>query len=55
MNFLGRDGYAQLVADAMSTAEEIADFVAAHGDLAVVSDPDTCLLATESTTEAVNP
>jgi hypothetical protein len=55
MNFLGRDGYAQLVADAMGAAEEIADFVAAHGDLTVVSDPGMCLLATESTTEAVNP
>jgi glutamate/tyrosine decarboxylase-like PLP-dependent enzyme len=54
MSFLGRDGYRQLVADAMGAAEEIADHVAAHDALAVVSDPDMCLLAIESTVPDLN-
>ncbi|WP_254840374.1 pyridoxal phosphate-dependent decarboxylase family protein [Natronomonas marina] len=54
MNFLGRDGYEHLVADAMGAAEEIADHVAGHDDLAVVSDPDMSLLAIESTSADVN-
>jgi glutamate/tyrosine decarboxylase-like PLP-dependent enzyme len=49
MNFLGRDGYTRLVADAMGAAETIADAVASREDLAVVSDPDMSLLAIEST------
>jgi glutamate/tyrosine decarboxylase-like PLP-dependent enzyme len=49
MNFLGRDGYTRLVADAMDAAETIADHVADREDLAVVSDPDMSLLAIEST------
>ncbi len=49
MNFLGRDGYVELVEDAMGAAGTIADHVASRDDLAVVSDPDMCLLAIEST------
>jgi glutamate/tyrosine decarboxylase-like PLP-dependent enzyme len=54
MNFLGQDGYTQLVEDAMGAAGAIADHVADHPDLAVVSDPDMSLLAIESTAADLN-
>lgn len=52
MNFIGRDGYESLVAEKMDATARIADHVADRGDLAIVSDPDMCLLAIESTSPA---
>ncbi len=49
MNFLGRDGYRELVEAAMTATERITEFVDQRDELAVVSDPDMSLLAIEST------
>ena len=49
MNFIGRDGYQELVAEAMTATEEIQDHIAEMDELAVVSDPDMTLLGVEST------
>jgi sphinganine-1-phosphate aldolase len=54
MQFIGRDGYRSLVEDAMTATEQITDYIADSDELAVVSDPDMCLLAVESVTPAVN-
>jgi sphinganine-1-phosphate aldolase len=53
MKFIGRDGYEDLVAGKMEATERIVAHVAASDDLRIVSDPDLCLLAVESTSEAV--
>lgn len=49
MNFLGRDGYRELVSESMTATEQIAEYIDAMDELAVVSDPDMTLLAIEST------
>ena len=49
MNFIGRDGYQELVAEAMTAKAEIQDHIAAMDELSVVSDPDMTLLGVEST------
>lgn len=47
MQFIGRDGYQELVSSAMDAREAIADAVAEMPELSVVSDPDMTLLAIE--------
>ncbi len=47
MQFIGRDGYHELVSAAMDARETIADTVAEMPELSVVSDPDMTLLAIE--------
>ena len=53
MKFIGRDGYEDLVETKMDATERIVEHVAASEDLGIVSDPDMCLLALESTSEDV--
>ncbi|MDZ7731264.1 MAG: aspartate aminotransferase family protein [Natrialbaceae archaeon] len=55
MQFIGRDGYHELVEEAMAAAESITEAIEATDELAVVSDPDMTLLAIESTDPDVNP
>lgn len=54
MNYIGRDGYEELVEEKMNATERIADYIDDTDELAVVSDPDMCLLAIESTDPDVN-
>ena len=54
MNYIGQDGYVELVEEKMEATERIAEHVADTDELAIVSDPDMCLLAIESTDEEVN-
>ena len=54
MNYIGHDGYVELVEEKMKATERIAEHVAETDELAVVSDPDMCLLAIESTDADVN-
>lgn len=54
MNFIGRDGYRELVDRKMNATERIVDHVEAGDDLAIVSDPDMCLLAIEAASPDVN-
>ncbi len=54
MNYIGKDGYVELVEEKMEATERITEHVAESDELAIVSDPDMCLLAIESTDDDVN-
>jgi len=54
MNYIGHDGYVELVEEKMEATERIADHIADTDELAIVSEPDMCLLAIESTDDEVN-
>ncbi len=54
MNFLGRDGYHDLVEETMTATDRIIEFIADTEELAIVSDPDMSLLAIESTVPDTN-
>lgn len=54
MQYLGRDGYCDLVADAMAATDRIVEHVEAHDALRVVGDPDLCLLGLASADPAVH-
>jgi sphinganine-1-phosphate aldolase len=53
MQFIGHDGYEELVGEKMEATERIVSHIEDSDDLAIVSDPDMCLLAIESTNPAV--
>lgn len=55
MNFLGRDGYRQLVSETMTATATIRDAIDDLDALAVVGEPDMTLLGIESVSEDVHP
>lgn len=54
MNFIGRDGYRELVEEKMTATERIVDHVEDTPGLGIVSDPDMTLLAIEATDPDLN-